>query len=119
MSADTRTYFFPDVISEMRQIIADFDGNEVFLAGMLNDDGIVCSVSDAAHGNDRSVPVQMDESRKCDVLIHNHPGGNLTPSQADIAVAENASENAQGFFIVMWQMFRKYMLLLSLLREKT
>ena len=100
MSADTRTYFFPDVISEMRQIIADFDGNEVFFAGMLNDDGIVCSVSDAAHGNDRSVPVQMDESRKCDVLIHNHPGGNLTPSQADIAVAENASENAQGFFIV-------------------
>ena len=31
MSADTRTYFFPDAISEMRQIIADFDGNEVFL----------------------------------------------------------------------------------------
>ena len=59
MSADTRTYFFPDVISEMRQIIADFGGNEVFFAGMLNDDGIVCSVSDAAHGNDRSVPIQM------------------------------------------------------------
>lgn len=100
MSVDIQNYFSSDVVSQMRKSIEEAEGNEVFFAGRINEDGVVCAVSDAAHGNKMSVLVHREESRSCDVLIHNHPGGNLSPSQADIQVAQNASENAQGFFII-------------------
>ncbi len=34
------------------------------------------------------------------MLIHNHPSGVLYPSDADLAIASDCSENAQGFYIV-------------------
>lgn len=100
MSADIKKYFSSDVVLQMQEIIDGACGNEVFFAGNINADGVVCAVSDAAHGNSASVPVHRGKARECDVLIHNHPGGNLSPSQADIQVAQNASENGQGFLIV-------------------
>ena len=92
--------FSQDVLKQIRKTIRDYDGNEVFFAGLIDSSGLVISVMDAAHGNEHSVPVQLEEGRNCAVLIHNHPGGNLTPSDADIAVAQNASQNAQGFYII-------------------
>lgn len=100
MSADIKRYFLPDVILQIREIIDEACGNEVFFAGKINADGVVYEVSDAAHGNSSSVPVHRGKARDCDVLIHNHPGGNLSPSQADIQAAQAASESAQGFLIV-------------------
>ncbi len=92
--------FSQEVLENIRKTIWSYDGNEVFFAGTIDSSGIVVSVTDAAHGNESSVPVQVEEARNCSVLIHNHPGGNLTPSDADIHVAQIASENAQGFYII-------------------
>lgn len=84
----------------MRRQIENAGGNEVFFAGNINEEGLVISVYAASRGNSVSVPVNLGESRKASVLIHNHPGGNLHPSDADLLVASDASEKAQGFYIV-------------------
>ena len=92
--------FSENVRKEMRRQIQEADGNEVFFAGKINEEGVVVTVVAAARGNTNSVPVNYSESRKCSVLIHNHPSGNLHPSSADLSIASDCSENAQGFYIV-------------------
>ncbi len=93
-------YFTEDVVFSIQNAIKNAEENEVFFCGKINEDGVVVSVKDMAKGNAHSVPVHFDESKKCDVLIHNHPSGKLTPSDADIGVASVASENTQGFYII-------------------
>ena len=84
----------------MRREIENAGGNEVFFTGIIDADGKIISVNVGSRGNSDSVPVNFSESRTASVLIHNHPGGNLHPSDADLIVASDASEKAQGFYIV-------------------
>lgn len=87
-------------IVELRRQIKEADENEVFFAGFTDETGVVISVYAAARGNEHEVPVNVSEARKCAVLIHNHPSGNLQPSGADLSVAARCNENAQGFYII-------------------
>ncbi|QTQ13670.1 helicase [Treponema parvum] len=97
---DITERFSDAVIAVMREAILNAGGNEVFFTGAIDSKGLVVSVTAAARGNERSVPVNLNEMRECSVLIHNHPNGILLPSEADLGVASHASENAQGFYIV-------------------
>lgn len=85
---------------ELKKQIKEAGGNEVFFAGYINEEGVVVSVIASARGNINSVPVNYSEARKSSVLIHNHPSGYLNPSDADLNVASDCSENAQGFYII-------------------
>lgn len=98
--ADIHKYFLDEVIEKIKRHIKETGGNEVFFVGQIDYSGVVVSVEAAARGNEHSVPVNFSEARKCSVLIHNHPSGKLIPSNADIGVASQASENAQGFYII-------------------
>ncbi len=92
--------FSENARKEMREQIKNAGGNEVFFAGTINERGVVVSVIAAARGSVNTVPVNYSQARKANVLIHNHPSGNLSPSDADLAVASDCSESAQGFYIV-------------------
>lgn len=87
-------------IIKMRREIQDAGGNEVFFVGQINENCIVTSIKACARGNEHSVDVNFFETREPCVFIHNHPGGDLTPSGADMGVASRANENLCGFFIV-------------------
>ena len=100
MNSKIEDLFSSSVIKYIRSEIASSNENEVFFVGEINHDGKVTSVSVGSRGNLHSVPVNQDLKRKGSVLIHNHPGGNLTPSDADLSVAAVSSENAQGFYII-------------------
>ena len=97
---NVRNRFSDAVREEIRHQIVEADGNEVFFSGAINEAGVVVSVTTAARGDAHSVPVNYAEARKGSVLIHNHPSGNLHPSDADLRIASDCAENAQGFFIV-------------------
>ncbi len=88
------------VIEEIREAIADADGNEVFLVGKRGDDGKVESVTVGARGNEEAVPVLSPHLEDGDVVIHNHPSGGITPSGADLAIASRLGNQGIGFFIV-------------------
>lgn len=92
--------FTREVRLKMREAIKDAGGREVFFVGAINDDGCVVAVNAVSRGTKSEVPVHKAAVRECSVLIHNHPGGDLTPSDADMAVASDASEKAQGFYII-------------------
>lgn len=110
--------FSKTVIAAMQRFIAEADGNEVFFTGHINGSGIVESVEAAARGNESSVPVNFSKMRECSVLIHNHPDGNIHPSDADLSVASGCSENAQGFYIINNDVSEVYVVMESVLPKK-
>ena len=93
-------YFSEQAIDYMKNAIAEANGNEVFFTGLLDENMLVDTVKAGSRGNEHTVPVNFSDERKGQVLIHNHPSGNLTPSGADLAVASRASEDAKGFYII-------------------
>ena len=52
-----------------------------------------------ARGNDYSVPAIVDSAQSGEVVIHNHPSGNLTPSDEDILIAGLFGNLGVGFYI--------------------
>lgn len=89
---------------EAQAVIADAiqraAGNEVFFFGSLDEAGRVATVEVVARGHRGAVPVFLERAGSHQVLIHNHPGGDLTPSPADLNVASEAGVRGLGFFIV-------------------
>jgi ATP-dependent DNA helicase DinG len=84
----------------LRAAIADAGGNEVFLLGTLDAEARVSGVRVVARGNRHAVPALLQVPRPGEVVIHNHPSGVLTPSDADLAVASALGNNAVGAYIV-------------------
>jgi len=93
-------YFSSSAIEYMQKAIEEADGNEVFFTGKIDAAGIVQEIVAGARGAEHTVPVNFTNARQSDVLIHNHPSGNLTPSQADLGVASRSSEIGAGFYII-------------------
>lgn len=97
---DIEKYLSEEVIEYIYLEIQNAQGNEVFFTGQIDESGIVVSAKVGCRGNSNTVPVNFSDMRDCSVIIHNHPSGNLFPSNADLGVASGASENAQGFYII-------------------
>jgi ATP-dependent DNA helicase DinG len=92
--------FSDHAIQQLRAAINDADGNEVFFLGRTDDQRLVVEVEPLARGNRDAVAAIMIAASFGDVVIHNHPSGNLTPSQADIEIASLMGNQGVGFFIV-------------------
>ena len=88
------------VINHLLNLINDADGQEVLCAGRIDNSGIVCRTLAAARGNQTQVPALRTYIEKGDVVIHNHPSGNLEPSSADLNVASYLGNQGIGFFII-------------------
>ncbi|MDZ7316412.1 MAG: DEAD/DEAH box helicase [candidate division KSB1 bacterium] len=93
-------YIAKDVCLRMAEEIRAAGGNEVFFLGYLDDDLIVHDVIAAARGNEAAVPAVMQAAREADVVIHNHPSGPLTPSDADLSIAARLADFSVAFYIV-------------------
>ncbi len=86
-------------LEAVRGAIADATGNEVFLLGTLGG-GLVTSVRVLARGHRHAVPALLQVPRPGEVVIHNHPSGILTPSDADLSVAAALGNRGVGAYIV-------------------
>lgn len=92
--------FTEAVIEVMRAEIEGAGGNEVFFLGATGEDRVVIKVVPLARGNEEAVPAITEAARPGDVVIHNHPGGSLAPSSADISIASNIGQAGVGFYII-------------------
>ncbi len=79
--------------------IARAGGNEVCFLGRLSEEGEVLEVRVVARGHSTAVLAAVDEFEPGEVLLHNHPSGALTPSPADLEVAERLWRRGLGFAI--------------------
>lgn len=84
----------------LAQAIRDAGGNEVFFLGRADADQRVVEVEVLARGNAGAVPAILQHCRFGDVVIHNHPSGELTPSDADIEIASRLGAMGVGFHII-------------------
>lgn len=84
----------------LRAAIADAGGNEIFALGTLDGDACIDSVRVLARGNRHAAPALVRVARPGEVVVHNHPSGALTPSDADIQVASLLGNEGVGSYIV-------------------
>ncbi len=84
----------------MRDAIREAGGREVFFAGTIDSAGIVESVRVVSRGTEGAVPAFLHGLEKGDVVIHNHPSGNVAPSEADLQLASIFGFHGHGVYIV-------------------
>ncbi len=94
-------YLSEEISEIIRKEIEKAGGNEVFFVGTVDGEtGKVCDVKVCSRGNRYSVPAIIERASYSQVVIHNHPSGNLSPSQKDIEIASILGNKGVGFFIV-------------------
>ena len=111
-------FFTEDALLLMRHEIAQASGNEVFFIGQTNLDGIICEVEVVARGNRQAVPAIMTRASEGEVVIHNHPSGELEPSNADLDIASIAGNQGIGFYIVDNNCTRCYLVVAPYTEQK-
>ena len=92
--------FTPESLRQLRGAIKEAFGNEVLVAGRLDQDRRVASVTVGARGTAQAVLALRPYLDSGDVVIHNHPSGNLEPSAADFRIASQLGDQGIGFYIV-------------------
>ena len=75
-------------------------GREVCFVGTVDDDGVVQTARVVARGDVERVLALPGFARRGEMLIHNHPSGNLEPSDADLSIAALVHDDGIGFGIV-------------------
>ena len=102
------TRFTPAAALKIQEAIAETGGREVFLAGGLDGQGRVHEVRVCARGHESAVPALFESLDVRDVVIHNHPSGNIAPSEADVQLAAMYSAHGHGVYIVDNDVTRVY-----------
>ncbi len=97
----------PDAARAMAEEIRLGGGNEVFFVGRV-ESGRVVEAKVVARGNAHMVPAILQVPAPGDVVLHNHPSGELLPSDADGSIASRLGENSVGFYIVDNEVRRVY-----------
>ncbi|HWI40115.1 MAG TPA: DEAD/DEAH box helicase, partial [Verrucomicrobiae bacterium] len=93
-------FFTENAILQMRREIESCGGNEVFFLGRTDQNRIVTDAEPLARGNRNAVAAIVVAAAFGDVVIHNHPSGELTPSDPDIEIASLLGNRGVGFYIV-------------------
>jgi ATP-dependent DNA helicase DinG len=91
--------FTADAARRLRDAIAEAHGVEVFAIGDV-EGGSVTALTVTCRGRRDQVTALLDRPRAGQVVIHNHPSGDLTPSEPDLQLAGMYGDNGVGMVIV-------------------
>ena len=91
--------FTADAAAALRAAIAEAGGVEVFAVGDVDAQKRVVGVEVHARGTADQVNA-LPRARTGQVVIHNHPSGNVRPSPPDLEIAGRFGEDGVGFVIV-------------------
>jgi ATP-dependent DNA helicase DinG len=97
--------FSTNAATKLRQAIIQAGGVEVFAIGDV-EFGSVVRLTVTCRGLKDQVPALLERPRWGQVVIHNHPSGDLRPSQADLHLAGIYGDNGVGVVIVDSQVSR-------------
>ncbi len=96
----TAERFTGTAAAALRRQIQLAGGIEIFAVGTLDEAGHVAEIEVHARGNAQSVNAPHGRARSGQVVIHNHPSGNIRPSEPDMVLAAQFGEDGVGFVIV-------------------
>jgi ATP-dependent DNA helicase DinG len=80
--------------------IAAAGGREVLFVATLDAEGRIAAARAVARGAPEMVLALPGVARRGEMVLHNHPGGDLEPSGADLSVAARLHDAGVGFGIV-------------------
>ncbi|MCC6795630.1 MAG: DEAD/DEAH box helicase, partial [Candidatus Hydrogenedentes bacterium] len=100
-----------DAAQAIASAINETGGREVFFAGTLNSNALVAQVRVLARGHEGAVPAVFEGLKTGEVMIHNHPSGNIAPSEADLQLASIYSFHGHGVYIVDNAVTRVYVVI--------
>ena len=83
----------------VRREIRRARGNEVCFAAVIDSDGRIAELRPVARGHRSAVLAAAQDLPAGTLLIHNHPSGDLTPSDADLGVAAQLYASGLGLAI--------------------
>jgi ATP-dependent DNA helicase DinG len=86
--------------ARIRAEIRKARGNEVCFVAEVDEAGLVTSARVVARGHRQAVLAATRDAEPGALVLHNHPSGDLTPSDADLAVAAELYAAALGLAIV-------------------
>jgi ATP-dependent DNA helicase DinG len=95
-----KSFIAEKAVLTMREEIAETGGNEIFFLGRTDENSIVVEVEPLARGNRDAVAAIIIATSFGDVVLHNHPSGDLTPSQPDLEIASILGNQGVGFYII-------------------
>ena len=90
----------PAVREVLRREIHAAGGNEVSFVATVDDTGVLTAARAVARGTVDCVLALPGVAQRGEMLLHNHPGGRLEPSMADLSIAARAHDDGIGFGIV-------------------
>lgn len=105
---DARLRMTDQAAAYINKAIVDCGGREVFLAGSLNSAGKIETVRVCARGHEGAVPALLEGLKTREVVIHNHPSGDISPSDEDLHLASLFSFQGHGVYIVNNAVSRVY-----------
>jgi ATP-dependent DNA helicase DinG len=113
--------FSLELKNKIRNDIIKAEGQEIYLAGKVNESSNIFNYKIIDNGNKSSASSIINNLNAGDVLIHNHPSGDLNPSASDIHLASRLADNGIGFIIINNEASRLYILIeaRTLTKEKT
>ena len=107
----------------LREAISQANGNEVYFLGKVswNEEQTLATLGEVevfARGNSVAAPAIIDGAEDWDLAIHNHPGGDLQPSDADLSVAAELGNRRVGFAIIDNEASRNYLVVKPFIRQE-
>ena len=84
----------------MRAAITLAGGREVCFVARLDHEGVVQTARVIARGDVEKVLALPGAAQRGEMLLHNHPSGELEPSDADLEVAARLHDDGVGFGII-------------------
>ena len=90
----------PAAAALMRAEITRAHGNEVCFSAVVGEDGVISGPNAVARGHRTAVLAAARGLPAGSILLHNHPSGDLTPSDADLAVAADLYAQGIGLGII-------------------
>jgi len=90
----------PAAAAAMRAAIALAGGREVCFVARVDHDGVVQTARVISRGDVEKVLALPGAAQRGEMLLHNHPSGELEPSDADLTVASRLHDDGVGFGIV-------------------
>lgn len=98
----------PSAQKSLRAEIAASGGNEVYFLARMDEAGRIFWAEPMARGGPDSVPAPQLRPQSGEAVVHNHPGGNLQPSEPDLEIASQLGARGVGFFIIDSEVTRIY-----------
>jgi len=90
----------PAVRALLAHEIARAGGREVCFVASVDEAGIIVEARPVARGTADEVLALPGVAERGQLVLHNHPGGNLEPSVADLFVASRLHDGGVGFGII-------------------